>query len=201
MRLAYVLGALLSLCRFVYADDASEARMHYQKATNFFAVGDFSSAAIEYEEAYKRKPDSALLFNAAQSRRLAGENQKAVILYKNYVQLYPKAKNVPEVREQIVKLEEAIAAAEKAKTAPPTGMQEPEKKITEAPPPPQQHVEEKKEPEKPTPIYKKWWLWTAVGAGVVAIIVIPTAIVLSQPPNWRSVADVGPGVQGLQVQW
>jgi tetratricopeptide (TPR) repeat protein len=185
----------------VYADDASDARAHYQKATNFFAVGDFSSAAAEYEEAYKKKPDAALLFNAAQSRRLAGENQKAVILYKNYVQLYPKAKNVADVKEQIVKLEEAIAAAEKAKTNPPTSMEEPEKKITEAPPTQQQRAEEKKEPEKPTPIYKKWWLWTAVGAGVVLIIVIPTAIVASQPPNWRSVPDVGPGVQGLQVQW
>jgi tetratricopeptide (TPR) repeat protein len=184
------------------ADDASQARMHYQKATNLFAIGDFLAAASEYEEAYKLKPDPALLFNAAQALRLGGANEKAIILYKNYAQLYRNAKNITEVREQIAKLEEAIAAAQKAKTAPPTTTEEPEKKITEAPPPaPPAVVETKKEPEQPTPIYKKWWLWTAIGGVVVLAIVIPVAVVVTQPPPWRSIPDVGPGVQGLAVQW
>src|SRR5262245_24790157 len=97
------------------ADPDAEAREHYKAATGHFAVGEFAAAAAEYEAAFKLHQDPALLFNAAQSRRLAGENQKALVLYKNYLQLYPNNKNVPTVRDQISKLQEAIAAEEKAK--------------------------------------------------------------------------------------
>ena len=37
-------------------------------------------------------------------------------------------------------------------------------------------AEPAKEPVKEsTPLYKKWWLWTAVGGGVLAIVVIGVA--------------------------
>ena len=127
MRLALVC-ALTLLGGLARGDDpAADAREHYRKATAHFAVGEFSSAADEYQAAYLLKQDPALLFNAAQARRLAGDSEKALILYKNYAQLYPKARNMPEVRDQIVRCEEAIAAAAKAKTAPPTNTVEPEK--------------------------------------------------------------------------
>src|SRR5581483_5436210 len=117
--------SLLLMTGLALADDASDARDHYKKATAHFAVGEFADAANEYESAFKLKQDAALLFNAAQARRLAGQNEKALVLYKNYLQLYPKAKNVADVKEQIAKLQEAIAAAETAKTQPPTGTVEP----------------------------------------------------------------------------
>jgi hypothetical protein len=92
------------------ADDASEAKTHYQKATAHYAVGEYKEAAQEYEAAYKAKQDPALLYNAAQSHRLAGENQKALLLYKNIVKLYPTSKYAAESRDRIDKLEQAIAA-------------------------------------------------------------------------------------------
>src|SRR5262249_12113726 len=107
------------------ADDASDAKAHYQRATSHFAVGEFAQAGEEYQTAYKLKSDPALLFNAAQSYRLAGNNEKALILYRNYLNLYPRSRNSDDVRTQIAKLEEAIKAAEKAKSSQPGGVVEP----------------------------------------------------------------------------
>jgi hypothetical protein len=94
------------------ADDASDAKMHYQKATAHYAVGEYKEAAQEYEEAYKAKQDPALLYNAAQSHRLANENQKALLLYKNIVKLYPTSKYAAESKDRIEKLEQAIATTQ-----------------------------------------------------------------------------------------
>ena len=103
------LGALLAASPPARADDAADARMHYQKATAHYAVGEYHDAALEYEAAYKAKQDPALLYNAAQSHRLAGDNQKALLLYRNIVKLHPTSKYAAESKDRIQKLEQAIA--------------------------------------------------------------------------------------------
>jgi tetratricopeptide (TPR) repeat protein len=189
------LAVLLALCVCASparADDtAAEARAHYQKATSFFAVGQFARAGEEYETAYTIKPDPALLFNAAQSQRLAGNNEKALILYRNYLNLYPRSRNSDDVRTQIGKLEEAIQAAEEAKKSKPAG-------IVEATPAPVPAPTPAPPPERPTPVYKKWWFWTALaGAAVVVGAAVTVAVVVTRDtPSWSDVADVGPGARG-----
>ena len=106
-------------------DRVAQAKALLQEANVQYAVGEFLQAAEKYQAAYKLKPDPALLYNAAQSYRMAGNNEKALLLYKNYVLFYPSAKNVPNVEQQIAKLQEAIAAQEKAKTQPPTTTETP----------------------------------------------------------------------------
>jgi hypothetical protein len=95
-----------------FADDASDAKTHYQKATAHYAVGEYHDAAMEYEAAYKAKQDPALLYNAAQSHRLANDNQKALLLYKNIVKLHPTSKYAAESKDRIEKLEQAIATTQ-----------------------------------------------------------------------------------------
>src|SRR5450755_1936014 len=113
------LAALLALAAVhappALADDAADAKTHYQKATAHYAVGEYHDAAMEYEAAYKAKQDPALLYNAAQSHRLAGDNPKALLLYKNIVKLYPTSKYAGESKDRIEKLEQAIATT----TSPP----------------------------------------------------------------------------------
>jgi hypothetical protein len=94
------------------ADDANDAKTHYQKATAHYAVGEYKEAAAEYEAAYKAKQDPALLYNAAQSHRLANDNQKALLLYKNIVKLYPTSHYAAESKDRIEKLEAAIASTQ-----------------------------------------------------------------------------------------
>ena len=210
---AVVLFVSLALSGVARADDpdAEAARQHYKAATGHFAVGEFSEAAAEYESAFKLHQDPALLFNAAQSRRLAGENQKALVLYKNFLHLYPSSPNIPAVREQIDKLQEAIAADNKAKTSPPTTTVEPKSEpknepttattTTTTPTTTPATTASAPTNEKP-PIYKKWWLWTAVGVVVVAAVVIPVAVIESQPA-WNNLPPQGPGATAtsLQVRW
>jgi hypothetical protein len=94
------------------ADESNDAKTHYQKATAHYAVGEYKEAAQEYEAAYKAKQDPALLYNAAQSHRLANDNQKALLLYKNIVKLYPTSKYAAEAKDRIEKLEQAIATTQ-----------------------------------------------------------------------------------------
>lgn len=208
MRIAAALGLVLMLLTGGVAraedPDAAAARQHYKAATGHFAVGEFADAAAEYEAAFKLHQDPALLFNAAQSRRLAGDNQKALVLYKNFLHLYPSSPNIPVVREQIDKLQEVVAAEAKAKTSPPTNTVEP-KPETQPPPPPTATTapatsttapatattETPPTSEKP-PFWKKWWFWTAVGVVVVAAVVIPIAVVESQSA-WNNLPPQGPG--------
>src|SRR5260221_14652563 len=107
---ASLASALLAAPAF--ADDASDAKMHYQKATAHYAVGEYREAATEYESAYKAKQDPALLYNAAQSHRLGNDNQKALLLYKNIVKLHPTSKYAVESKDRIDKLEQAIATTQ-----------------------------------------------------------------------------------------
>src|SRR4051812_22706053 len=189
MRIAAAIVLLLGLAGVARAQDADAdaARQHYKAATGHFAVGEFAEAAAEYEAAFKLHQDPALLFNAAQSRRLAGDNQKALVLYKNFLHLYPSSPQLPAVKEQIDKLQEVVAAEQKAKTSPPTTTVEPKNEppattttppaTTTSPattPPPTSDTASAN--EKP-PFWKKRWFWTAVGGVVVLAVVIPVAVI------------------------
>lgn len=117
--LVFSLPLLVALVAPARADKAVDARTLFEAGNTHFAVGEFEAAGEKYQEAYKLKPDAALLYNAAQAFRLAGKVDRALVLYKNYVLFYPKARNIDEVRKVIVSLEEARTSVEKAKTAPP----------------------------------------------------------------------------------
>jgi len=183
------------------ADDAADAKTHYQKATAHYAVGEYHEAALEYEAAYKAKQDPALLYNAAQSHRLANDNQKALLLYKNIVKLYPKSSYAGESKDRIEKLEQAIATTQSPPNqpapvtlgapagAPPSGAppaaSAPVQPLTPAPtaaapvpaapPPGAAAATVTATPPPPadegTPIYKKWWFWTGAGVIVVGAVV------------------------------
>jgi len=206
--LVLVVVVIASWAPVAHADRADDAREHYQNATSHFAVGEFADAAKEFQAAYMLKPDPALLFNAAQAYRLANNPSKALILYKNYLQLYPNAENIDEVRSQIAKLQQATASASPSPSAPPpvatTHEQQPaaphpiaaaSHPAPAAAPTATSHV------VKEQPVYKKWWLWTIVGV-VVAGGAVTTAVLLTRPQNsWSNAPDVGPGSSNALIRW
>ncbi len=199
-RLVAVACAWIFVSGAAHADSTSEARTHYQNGNAAFALGDFKQAAAEYELAYRLRQDPALLFNAAQAQRLGGNREKALIMYKNFVRLYPDNPNATEAQAQIEKLKTAIDADEKAKTSPPTSTVESgDKSLTGSAPAPEPAAaapaaaspSAERGPAAKRPLYKRWWLWTGVAVVVAAAVVIPTAIVASKPA-WTDV-QVGPG--------
>ena len=182
---------LLLASSAVRAED--DAKTHYQKATAHFAVGEYHDAAIEYEEAFKLKQDPAILFNAAQSFRLAGENQKALLLYNNIIKLYPGTSYAKDSKERIQKLSEPPASpATKSPPPEPTPVAPPPvvpiapapaapapTVVTPAAPPPSAPAAVISSPPPSTedhPIYTRWWFWTAAGVVVVGAVVAGIAL-------------------------
>lgn len=210
-RVLVVVAVVAAWAPVAHADRADDAREHYQNATSHFAVGEFADAAKEFQAAYMLKPDPALLFNAAQAYRLANNPSKALILYKNYLQLYPNAGNIDEVRSQIAKLQQATPSGSSSPSAPPppppvaTTHEQP----SAAPHPiaPASHPAPATGPTatshvaKEQPVYKKWWLWTIVGV-VVAGGAVTAAVLLTRPQNsWSNAPDVGPGSSNALIRW
>lgn len=116
--LALTLG--IALARPARADDVAQAREHAQKGLSAYALGQYARAASEYEQAFALKADPALLYNAAQAQRLAGNKARALLLYQNYLRLFQDQPNRPEVERHITELQHAIESEKQAQSAPPT---------------------------------------------------------------------------------
>jgi tetratricopeptide (TPR) repeat protein len=194
---------LLASATAVAADDA---KTHYQKATAHFAVGEYRDAAIEYEEAFKLKQDPAILFNAAQSFRLAGDNQNALLLYNNIIKLYPSTQYAKDSKERIEKLAQATTTPPAATPAPVTPILPPAPMVV-APPPAidpaastagaSATIVSTAPPSTSDahPIYTRWWFWTAVG--VVAAGAVITTIAVSSGGSAGSWNNIPPLQAGL----
>ena len=102
--------------------DADEARAYHEKAKAAFALSHYAQAAEFFEKAFELKSDPALLYNAAQSHRLAGNKQRALTLYQNYLHVYGRDDRRAQIEMRIDELKKAI---EKDRTevpvAPPAG--------------------------------------------------------------------------------
>lgn len=101
-------------------EQQSEARAYFDKASAAFALGHYPAAADNFEKAFELKPDPALLYNAAQAHRLAGNKERALTLYQNYLRLYSKAVKRAEVEARVEELKKGIERDRQLATSPPT---------------------------------------------------------------------------------
>ena len=85
----------------------TEARRLYDEATAAFGVGNYAEAAEKYEGSFKLHPDAALLYNAAQAYRMAGNQPRALQLYRNFVRLYGDNPRTEDARNHAAALEKA----------------------------------------------------------------------------------------------
>jgi tetratricopeptide (TPR) repeat protein len=180
------LGVVLALGGVAAADEASQAKHFFVSGSKHFDLGEYSEALNDFKEGYRLKDDPVFLYNIAQCHRLLNQNTEALRAYKTYLRRAPNATNRSEVERKIAAIEEAQAAANKASTTPPNQVLPPDSHGSEpstataatttttpattepaaaassntltATAPPR---------EERTPVYKKWWLWTAVGVVVV----------------------------------
>jgi len=99
-------------------DKKGEARRLYDEATAAFGVGNYAEAAEKYEGSFKLHPDAALLYNAAQAYRIAGNGARALQLYRNFLRLYGDNPRAEDARNHVAALEKAIAEGGKTGPAP-----------------------------------------------------------------------------------
>ncbi len=67
-----------------------EVKAQVRKATGEYNLGQYVEAARDYEAAYLQTLDPNLLFNVAQSFRLAGDTDKAITAYRSYLRSNPR---------------------------------------------------------------------------------------------------------------
>jgi len=99
---------------------ATTAREHYERGTKLYDIGKYEEAIKEFEAAYEAKSDPALLYNLAQSHRLAGHSSEALQLYRNYLRYVPHAANRVDIEERIKTLEKTVAERSSTTTPPAT---------------------------------------------------------------------------------
>jgi tetratricopeptide (TPR) repeat protein len=168
-------------------EGTNDARRLYNEATAAFGVGSYSEAAEKYEASFKLHPEPALLYNAAQAYRMAGNKQRALQLYRNFVRLYGSNPRADDARNHAAALEKAIAEGDKSgATAAPTTPEPPAR--TSAPPPaplpapgltapPPQREQATALVQQPAPpasgsdeerpsLVSRPWFWVAIGAVV-----------------------------------
>jgi len=122
--LALVLVLVLGLGASARAADeppsaAAAAREHYQKGTSFYDLGKYNEAITEFEAAYEIKNDPALLYNLAQSYRLAGNADQALHFYRTYLRYVPRPANRAEIDDRIKQLEALLAQKSATQVTPP----------------------------------------------------------------------------------
>ena len=83
------------------AENTASAREHYQRGTKFYDIGRYDEAIREFEAAYEAKSDPAFIYNLAQAHRLAGHNQEALQLYRNYLRYVPSPPNRVDIDDRI----------------------------------------------------------------------------------------------------
>src|SRR3954470_7567082 len=100
-------------------DPAAAAREHYQRGTTYYDLGKYGDAIREFEAAYEIKNDPALLYNLAQSHRLAGNSEQALHFYRTYLRRVPRPANRAEIEGRITALEQLVAQKNVTQTTPP----------------------------------------------------------------------------------
>jgi tetratricopeptide (TPR) repeat protein len=195
---AAVVGFIISATAYAAEPrdkDPTALRELFKRATTHFNLGKFKEAAIEYEQLYEAHPDPVLLYNIAQSYRLAGESERALFFYRSYLRNNPQAKNRAEVDARIVDLEHLVSEQKKTQTRPPNSPVPLDKRggtTTEAEPQtttPTEGTASTSTGETATaqtststsdrrdrPVYKKWWFWTIIGGAVVVAVAVGVGV-------------------------
>ncbi len=194
---------------------AADFKTHYDLAMALYQAQKFEEAIPEFKAAYEREAKPGLLFNIAQSYRKAGRLREAIEYYDRYLSSEPKLDNdmrkkvdgyLAEARNTLAALElemkqrlaEEKAARERepapSSAAPPSAAPatsgEPSSSVSapvarvDAP----LAVASPKDPAKqPSPIYKRWWFWTAIGGAVAAAAIITGVAVGTRPSSYPAV--------------
>jgi tetratricopeptide (TPR) repeat protein len=117
--LAFVAFAMATMVAPARADDKAKAREHFSKGSKAFDLGAYDEAIAEYSACYRIIDDPAILYNIAQSHRLAGHSAEALRFYRLYLIKLPAAPNRDEVESKIAELQKAVEQLKKTQNMPP----------------------------------------------------------------------------------
>jgi hypothetical protein len=149
MRSATLLIGLLLSTTLARADtDTDEqAKRAFEEGRDAYESGDYETACKRFKSSYLLSGRPAMLFNLANCYDRWGRPHEAAESLRAYLRVVPYDRERPDIELRIRALEEKqrmIGGVETTATASP--------------------------PRRP--LYKRWWLWTAVGGGVVLTVAL-----------------------------
>jgi len=154
-------------------EEMAAAKPHFNSGAKAFRIGELQKAAEEFKAAYEACASPLFLYNLGQTYRQLKDPEKALYFYKQYLSTTPTTdERRADVQKWIEQLQREVADAAAANHAL-------ERSPAPSPPPPvptapastpnaspTKHADlvvRDAAPSRKKPIYKQWWLWTAVG--------------------------------------
>jgi tetratricopeptide (TPR) repeat protein len=98
-------AAICALVGVAHADVPAKARVLADRGRASHEKGDYATAVALFTEAYALAPSPALLFNLAQSYRLQGDCDTAVLMYKRYIDTDPPPEALALARAHLANVE------------------------------------------------------------------------------------------------
>jgi tetratricopeptide (TPR) repeat protein len=182
-----------------------EAREHYAAGQKLFDQARYSDALTEFQQSYALSKYPALIYKIALCQDQLGRTNEALESYEAYLKADPESSRRAGVEERISKLRASLpqaappAGAEQRApggTSPPRAVEQPAEQPAPSTGPgsPAQSISSTKPAPQPTPVYKKWWLWTIVGVVAVgAAVGIGVGVTLSQQSTFSpTLPPIGP---------
>jgi tetratricopeptide (TPR) repeat protein len=184
---------------------------HFTQASDSYKAQNYVEALLEFRAAYGRRPEPRILLNIGRSLFKLGQHKEALDYYQRFADMAPNDKASQEKLEHYRAEARAALAPPTSEPSPPpdspaAGTNAGEGKrdgepVSEPEPEPSPDIPQAPvpmpavaaaipaatgpptAPTRPThyPLYKRWWLWTAVGLVVVGTTVGVLATSYSQP--------------------
>jgi len=131
-----------------------EVDEHVAQGHRLYQLGRYQEAIAEYRRAYELRAEPQFLFQIAESYRQLGASEQALFYYDRYLAGAPTGADRDTAEERVTELE-SLRARPPSPTTP--GL------VGTPGPGPTEGAK-----KQPKPLWRRWWLWTAIGVAVAA---------------------------------
>jgi tetratricopeptide (TPR) repeat protein len=158
------------------------AKIEVQKAQVQYKLGRFDEALEAYSRAYEMFNAPALLFNIGQCHKNLKDYDRAIFFFEGYLreETHPNPRTQTLARELIAESRAALEERRRAEAEAQASASATKRPSTSsvaaafgAPPNPPFGspllVDASTQPQATTPLTHRWWFWTALGVGTIAI--------------------------------
>ncbi len=128
----------------------AEIDEHVAQGHRLYQLGRYQEAIAEYRRAYELRADPSFLFQIGESYRQLGATEQALFYYDRYLAGAPNGSDRDAAEERVSEIERL--RAHPAAAATPAGLVATPGNGAGAKP--------------PTPRWRRWWVWTALGAAL-----------------------------------